>query len=404
MNIHLFKKVYGKGIKTVSLLIACLLPFLTFAQNPKKVSDVSNPFAMAMIAIAVFLLVAIYMVSRLLVQQAQSRVTRFKKQQKDNAAKIVAAVVIICLSFANTTGFAQDTASAAPAASALVPILSDTSFYGLVSVIAAELIILVAMLIQLKAMMSAEELEEATMAATAAGIPVEAVKKDSSWKKVWDKANSFKPLQEESTIDLGHDYDGIRELDNRLPPWWIYGFLLCILFACVYLWRTQVSHSAPTGIEEYQASVAKAAVEKEAYLAKSKSSVDENTVKVLTESADIEAGKKIFTSVCVACHLADGGGGVGPNLTDNYWIHGGSIKDVFKTLKYGWPEKGMKSWKDDYSALQLAQIASYVKSLQGTKPATPKDPQGELYKEEGAAPAVDSTKVVDSTKITASIK
>ncbi len=124
-----------------------------------------------------------------------------------------------------------------------------------------------------------------------------------------------------------------------------------------------------------------------------KANVDENTVKYLTDASDLEAGKQIFTTTCAACHLADGGGLVGPNLTDDYWLHGCSIKDIFKSITYGWPEKGMKSWKDDYSPLQIEQIASYVKSLHGTKPKTPKEPQGTLCTDQGAAPAsgTDST-------------
>ena len=140
------------------------------------------------------------------------------------------------------------------------------------------------------------------------------------------------------------------------------------------------------------------------YLAKAKNNVDENTVTQLMDASDLDAGKKIFTTMCAACHAADGGGTVGPNLTDDYWLHGGGIKNVFKTITYGWPDKGMKSWKDDYSALQIQQIASYVLSLHGTKPATPKEPQGTLYKESDA-PAADSSKK-DSTAhgVTAFVK
>ena len=113
--------------------------------------------------------------------------------------------------------------------------------------------------------------------------------------------------------------------------------------------------------------------------------------------------------MCAACHAADGGGGVGPNLTDDYWLHGGSAKDIFKTITYGQPDKGMKSWKDDYSPLQIQQITSYVMSLHGTKPSTPKEPQGDIYKG-GDAPGADSAanKAADSTAnktmVTASVK
>ena len=85
-----------------------------------------------------------------------------------------------------------------------------------------------------------------------------------------------------------------------------------------------------------------------------------------------------------------GGGSVGPNLTDEYWLHGGGINNIFKSIKYGWPDKGMKSWKDDFSPNQIAQLASYIITLKGTTPAAPKEKQGELYNDSGAAPTTDS--------------
>jgi cytochrome c oxidase cbb3-type subunit 3 len=187
----------------------------------------------------------------------------------------------------------------------------------------------------------------------------------------WSKMNKFRPAHEEVQIDLGHSYDGIRELDNRLPPWWLYGFYVTIIFAGIYLWRYHISHSAPSSQEEYQIAMVKAEEQKEAYLKKAAANIDENTVRLLTQAADIQAG---------------------PNLTDEYWLHGGSVKDIFKTIKYGVPEKGMKSWKEDFSPKQLAQLSSYIKSLKGTNPPNAKEKQGELYKE---------TAVTDSVKVIA---
>ena len=112
-------------------------------------------------------------------------------------------------------------------------------------------------------------------------------------------------------------------------------------------------------------------------------SVDENTVTQLTEASDLAAGQKIFLSPgkCVTCHGAEGGGNaVGPNLTDDYWIYSGNIKTIFKTIKYG-AKNGMKSWKDELSAKEMAQVASFIKSLHGSNPKNPKEPQGTLYKE-----------------------
>jgi len=218
--------------------------------------------------------------------------------------------------------------------------------------------------------------------------------KESDGPGWWEKVNSFRPMKEEAQIDLGHNYDGIRELDNRLPPWWLYGFYVCIIFAAIYLYRYHVAHSAPLSAEELKNEMVKADSAKAQYLRTSANNVDENTVKLLTDVNDLDAARKIFSTVCAACHRPDGGGLIGPNLTDDYWLHGGSIKDVFKTIKYGWPEKGMQSWKDVYSPVQIAQLASYVKSLRGTNPPNPKEPQGTIYVEDkaGAATPADSTK------------
>jgi cytochrome c oxidase cbb3-type subunit 3 len=214
----------------------------------------------------------------------------------------------------------------------------------------------------------------------------------------WDKFNKLRPVSQEAELDLGHDYDGIRELNNRLPPWWLYGFYLTIVVAVIYLWRFHVSHTGPSSIEEYETAIAKADLEVSEYLKKKGDNVDENTVTYLTSATDIDAGKALFANPanCVVCHREDGGGNVGPNLTDDYWVNGGSIKDIFKTIKYG-TNKGMRSWQDDFSAKQMAQIASYVKSLHGTNPPNPKEPAGQLYKEEAGNPAVDSIKVLNDS-------
>ena len=366
-----------------------------FAAGPPKASELSNPLAQVLLVIIVGLLLAIGLLANVILGAAQVYLQRFKDERKrsDVAGKTV-AVILCCL--VSSALFAADApaadAAAAPAETTIAG-LGWYSFYALISVIVLELIILLVLLGNLKKLLA----KEAALVVTTSEVeePTE-----SALAKWWDNLNKFRPIHEEANIDLGHNYDGIRELDNRLPPWWLYGFYLTIIFGCIYLYRYHVAQSAPLSKEELAISMEKAEVEKEAYLKKSANKVDENTVVYLKDAADLEAGKKVFTTMCAACHLADGGGSVGPNLTDNYWIHGGGIKDIFKTLKYGWPEKGMKSWKDDYTPPQLAQIASYVKSLQGSKPAKPKEPQGVLF-EEKAAGADSSKAVSDTTKIAA---
>ncbi len=204
------------------------------------------------------------------------------------------------------------------------------------------------------------------------------------FEKFWNKINSFKPIAEEANIDTGHSYDGIRELDNITPPWFVMGFVLTIIFAIIYLYRYHVVKSAPLQAEEYKIEMADAALEKANYLATHGNTIDENSV-VMLGTADIEIGKKLFTEkTCVVCHASTGGsmpGGVGPNLTDNYWIHGGAIKDIFKTITNGWPGTSMISWKEQLSPKQIASIASYIMSIRGTNPPGAKEPQGELIKE-----------------------
>lgn len=120
---------------------------------------------------------------------------------------------------------------------------------------------------------------------------------------------------------------------------------------------------------------------------------------VLSDDASIAKGKGSFVTKCAACHGQNGEGLVGPNLTDEYWIHGGGIKDIFKTIKYGWPEKGMISWESQIQPLEMQQIASFIYSLKGSKPANAKAPQGTIYIETAAVDTTAKTAISDSTKV-----
>lgn len=195
------------------------------------------------------------------------------------------------------------------------------------------------------------------------------------------------PVEREHEVMTDHEYDGIRELDNNLPPWWVWMFYVTIIFAFVYLIYYHVLPYGMSQEEQYVAEVEQAEADRQAYLAQAKNLVDENTVQFLADASDLTKGKAIFTELCQQCHAADGGGGVGPNLTDQYWIHGGSIQDIFKTVKYGVPTKGMISWESQLRPVQMAQVSSYIQTLQGTTPANPKEPQGDLYAPEGEVPA-----------------
>jgi cytochrome c oxidase cbb3-type subunit 3 len=193
-----------------------------------------------------------------------------------------------------------------------------------------------------------------------------------------------KPIEEEGEIILDHNYDGIKELDNNLPPWWVYSFYISIVFAVVYLARYHI-FNADDQFAEYEIEYAEANRAIEEYKKTAKGLVDFNTVELLTEASDLKAGKSIFETNCVACHMADGGGGIGPNLTDEYWILGGGIKNVFKTISEGGRDgKGMIAWKQSLKPLEMAQVASYVLQFQGTTPANPKDAEGDIWVDENA--------------------
>lgn len=223
--------------------------------------------------------------------------------------------------------------------------------------------------------------------------------KESSYKFTWLKETYIKllgskPIEEEGEIILDHNYDGIKELDNDLPPWWLYAFYISIIFAAVYLLRFHVFNGS-NQIDELETELAEAKTAIEAYKKTAKDLVDINTVTLLTDAADLSAGKAIFETTCVACHMADGGGGIGPNLTDNHWILGGDIKSVFKTISEGGRSgKGMIAWKTQLKPLEMAQVASYVLSFQGTTPANPKAPEGDVWVNEGAEAPVET--VTDS--------
>jgi cytochrome c oxidase cbb3-type subunit 3 len=339
----------------------------------------------------IILLIAIGILGSILTGAADISLIKWKKRN-EKAKKAVtpqAAAMIIVLTLLNVTVFAQDKTATNPAeAVATIGGLAPSTFYVMVSIIFLELLVILVLLINIRMLLKSqktslvkEEVEEITVTAKPFG-------------KWWDRFNKLKPIEQEADLDLGHDYDGIRELDNRLPPWWIYGFYLTIIVGAIYLWRYHISHTAPLSREEYELAVQKADQKVKEYLKSKGESVDENSV-VMLGTPDVNEGKRIFQISCVACHNPGGGGNVGPNLTDDYWIHGGDIKSVFKTIKYGF--NAMPTWQNAYSNKQIAQLASYVKSLKGTNPPNPKAPQGELYKgDEATRPPSDSAAKKDN--------
>ena len=192
-----------------------------------------------------------------------------------------------------------------------------------------------------------------------------------------DRLFQIKPSFLDADVDLKEDFDGISELDNPPPPWFMWLFYTCVVFAGVYLVRYSWLHYSPNQQEEYAQKMQKLNTEKAAYMAKMADNVDENTVTLEKSPEKLAEAKTLFIDKCAACHGQNGEGKNGPNLTDDYWIHGNGIKDVFKTIKYGVLEKGMVAWKEQISPPKMRTVASYVLSLRGTNPTGAAAPQGE---------------------------
>ena len=199
----------------------------------------------------------------------------------------------------------------------------------------------------------------------------------SSTSKILQALTDTVPIENEASIEMDHEYDGIRELDNNLPPWWKWGFYLTIVIAVVYIGYYHFG-SGDLQKEEYDKEIAQAESDISEYLISQSMNVDETNVELLTEAESLEKGKAIFLKYCSACHGKEAEGRIGPNLTDKHWIYVGDVKGVFKTIKYG-AKNGMKSWKDELNPVQMQEVTSFIKSLEGTNPANAKAPEGTLY-------------------------
>jgi cytochrome c oxidase cbb3-type subunit 3 len=213
------------------------------------------------------------------------------------------------------------------------------------------------------------------------GIPY--VPEPTFWEKLWQQSNDFVPVEKEASITLDHNYDGIKELDNHLPPWWTGLFLGTIAFAIVYLLFYHVFNTLPSQQAEYDTEVAIAQEQlKKLQAANPVAAIDETNVETTTDALALAEGKQIFLNTCASCHRKDGGGDIGPNLTDDYWKHGGTVKDIFKTVRHGVQGTNMIAWEGVISPEKMKNVSSYVLTLRGTNPANPKKPEGDLVKPE----------------------
>jgi len=210
------------------------------------------------------------------------------------------------------------------------------------------------------------------------------VKDTALYKKIRAFFGQSTPIEDEASILTDHSYDGIQELDNVLPPWWVNLFYATIIFGVFYLGYYHL-YNGESQDKEFKSEMEEARLAVEEYKKTAKDLIDEKTVTLLTDAGDLAEGKKIFESNCAACHRADAGGAIGPNLTDDNWLLGGGIKNVFHTVTNGGRDgKGMVAWKGTLKPSEIQKVASYILSLHGSKPKDAKEPQGDVWKEEAA--------------------
>jgi cytochrome c oxidase cbb3-type subunit 3 len=390
-------KYKNSTLATIAIFSA-IASFAQGATHPATPTEApTNYLEFLMVTIAGLLVVVIFVLSNVLSMIAKKAVEVAKSGKKI----MMFALVIFGSLFANSASAQSaiaDTTAKAPSVNYYGG-LSSTTFWTLSSVLTLELLVVFLMVLFIRSLWKVIHPVEVIVVN---GKPVT----DSWIIRTWnnlDKKFLTKavPLEQEADMMLDHDYDGIKELDNALPPWWKYGFIITIFIAVLYLLKYEIWHNGPNPTEEYNTEMTTAKDEVDAYLASMKNNVDEKTV-TMADAAGIAAGQVSFAKTCVPCHGTKGEGGVGPNLTDDYWIHGGNVADLFKTIKYGYPDKGMQSWQATYSPIQIQELASYIKTLRGTNPPNGKAPQGDLFKE--VAAAKDSTSAVSKKDSTVATK
>lgn len=363
---------------------ALLLPALFFAQTPSIESTFDDTFDIVryiMIGFVIFLLIIIVVLVKVVL--ALSQVKREKIRKQNNKRAIIPVITIFLIGMINTvSSFAQDLNE-----------IKEPTFSKQFITLPADIIVLSIMIIfELIIILQLARIQSTLISSKKVITEKTTTTFQEKWNKFFTKMNNTVSIDEEDKLDLQHDYDGIRELDNKIPSWWLYSFYGTILIGVIYMYRMFISETMPDQITELHEENRLAQIKIQEYLKNAANNVDENSV-VMLDDAGIASGQKLFKSMgCITCHGENGeGNSVGPNLTDDYWLHKGSINDIFYSIKYGWPEKGMKSWKDDLSPIQIAQIASYIKSLKGSNPPNAREPQGDIYVDENTTDETTST-------------
>jgi len=169
---------------------------------------------------------------------------------------------------------------------------------------------------------------------------------------------------------MDHEADGIKELDNLLPRWWVWLFNFTIGFAVVYMIYYHLAHAGDLQAAEYTKEWQRGEEIKSASIAKFESGIA--TLTPVSDKPVLGDGQRLFITYCAPCHRPDGGGLVGPNLCDDYWIHGSNFVDNVKTIINGVPAKGMLAWRGVLNPDQIKAVSSYAYTLRGSNPKNPK--------------------------------
>jgi cytochrome c oxidase cbb3-type subunit 3 len=369
--------IIAQRYKRLLAAMAAAFLFLSFNQSllaqgttASNAELISNVTFLTLLTIIIILFIVIVSLSSSLKNIADSG------RKKGNSSAAASVIALLAFSLFSHNADAQAAATVAAADPGIAG-MSTNLFYTMIAVIVLEFLIILILVGSLKDLLNGLGYVPA----------VEEKPKplfNINWKWMNRQLTDAVPLERETEIMTDHDYDGIQELDNNLPPWWKYMFYFTILFGVVYVFHYHILKTGPSQEQEYLNEMAEGERMKQEYLKFASANVDENSVMFINEPSALANGKKIFMdNNCGSCHGEKGeGNSIGPNLTDEYWLHGGSISDIFKSIKYGIPAKGMIAWQAVLKPDQMQDLSSYIYSLKGSNPPNAKEPQGEKWSAE----------------------
>ncbi|MFN2317012.1 MAG: cbb3-type cytochrome c oxidase N-terminal domain-containing protein [Gemmatimonadales bacterium] len=176
---------------------------------------------------------------------------------------------------------------------------------------------------------------------------------------------------------LDHEYDGIQEFDNPMPRWWLWIFYATIVYSVLYWFNVPGIGIGQGHLATYEAEMAAAGARSEELAALRTGPTDASLLAMAEDQTVLELGATTYTQMCASCHAPDGGGLIGPNLTDDYWIHGNSPLQIHLVIEEGVLAKGMPAWGAMLRPEQVDAVTAYVMTLRGTTPTNPRAPEGE---------------------------